>query len=426
MKENFYNTKSKIRYRAMIRGGRPIRNKDGEIVKPADFQNTTAPVGKIHADRKWFSSTRLVLQSDLDKFKDVSLSPYEVLLKKGKVPFCPAAKTKTTRQRVDFQKVFGKRSTRKKPTIDVGTLEELKSRAENRKESATQTGEEESRKDEHGSDAVRGQSRRIWNELYNVIDCSDVVVHVLDARDPPGTRCASVEKYLDKNAPFKYLVYLINKVDLVPTRVTARWLNTFSTKHPVLAYHSNSLSNFYGQENLIGLLRQYSHLKKRQISVGFVGYPNVGKSSIINTLRRRVVCSVAPVPGQTKVYQYITLTKKIYLIDSPGVVPTSTLEEAVLRGAMRVENLDDPEYFFMKIYEKAKSAMEKVYGISSEEALDFLEKYCRKFGKLLKGGACNIDIASKLLLHDWIRGKIPYYVEPPPAEEKAECVGSSA
>lgn len=416
MKVNFYNTKSKIRYRAMIRGGRPIRNKDGEIVKPADFQNTVAPVGKIHADRKWFSSTRLVLQSELDKFKDVSLSPYEVLLKKGKVPFCPTTDTKTKRQRVDFQKVFGKRSTRKKPTIDVGTLEELKSKVESKREK-TMHPDEDSPKEERSGDTVRGQSRRIWNELYNVIDCSDVVVHVLDARDPPGTRCASVEKYLDEHAPFKYLVYLINKVDLVPTGVTARWLNTFSKKHPVLAYHSNSLTNFYGQENLIGLLRQYSQLKKRQISVGFVGYPNVGKSSIINTLRRRVVCSVAPVPGQTKVYQYITLTKKIYLIDSPGVVPTSTLEEAVLRGAMRVENIEDPEYYFTKIYERAKSAMEKVYGISSKEALDFLEKYCMKFGKLSKGGVFNIDVASKILLHDWIRGKIPYYVEPPPSEE---------
>ncbi|KAL0266166.1 UNVERIFIED_CONTAM: hypothetical protein PYX00_011883 [Menopon gallinae] len=310
--------------------------------------------------------------------------------------------------------------------MDCSTLEELKAKAESKRVEAMQglsglPGEGSAAKEVHCSDAVRGQSRRIWNELYNVIDCSDVVIHVLDARDPPGTRCASVEKYLDKHAPFKYLVYLINKVDLVPTGVTARWLKAFSTKHPVLAYHSNSLTNFYGQENLIGLLRQYSHLKKRQVAVGFVGYPNVGKSSIINTLRRRVVCSVAPVPGQTKVYQYITLTKKIYLIDSPGVVPTSTLEEAVLRGAMRVENLEDPEYFFMRVYEKAKDAMEKVYGISSVEALDFLEKYCRKFGKISRGGVCNLDAASKLLLHDWIRGKIPFYVAPPSVEEEVPC-----
>ena len=264
-----------------------------------------------------------------------------------------------------------------------------------------------------GPDPVRGQSRRIWNELYKVIDCSDVVVHVLDARDPHGTMCANVEKYIREKYSCKHLLYLINKVDLIPTSFTAKWLKTLSTKYPALAYHSNSLSNFYGKDNLISLLRQYSSLKGKNISVGFVGYPNVGKSSIINTLRNKAVCSVAPVPGQTKVYQYIALTKKIYLIDSPGVVPTSSKEEAVLRGAMRIENLDDPEYFFEKVYEKAGAAVQKVYGIVSATSGEFLEKYCRKYGKIGKGGTSNVSLASKILLHDWLRGKIPFCAEPP-------------
>ena len=50
-----------------------------------------------------------------------------------------------------------------------------------------------------------------------------------------------------------------------------------------------------------------------------VGYPNVGKSSIINTLRKKKVCVVAPIAGETKVWQYITLMKRIYMIDCPGV-----------------------------------------------------------------------------------------------------------
>jgi nuclear GTP-binding protein len=54
--------------------------------------------------------------------------------------------------------------------------------------------------------------------------------------------------------------------------------------------------------------------------VGVIGYPNTGKSSIINTLMGTKCCKAAPVPGETKVWQYVTLTKKIYMIDSPGVV----------------------------------------------------------------------------------------------------------
>ncbi len=65
-----------------------------------------------------------------------------------------------------------------------------------------------------------GQSRRIYSELYKVIDSSDVLIHVLDARDPLGTRCRNVEKYVSKEASHKHIIFLINKCDLVPTWVT--------------------------------------------------------------------------------------------------------------------------------------------------------------------------------------------------------------
>jgi len=79
------------------------------------------------------------------------------------------------------------------------------------------------------------------------------------------------------------------------------------------------------------------HREKKQISVGFVGYPNVGKSSIINTLRGEKVCKAAPIPGETKVWQYITLFKRIFLIDCPGVVydnTNNTESDAVLKGVV--------------------------------------------------------------------------------------------
>lgn len=92
------------------------------------------------------------------------------------------------------------------------------------------------------------------------------------------------------------------------------------------------------QGSLLSLLRQLARLKsdKQAISVGFVGYPNVGKSSVINTLRTKLVCKVAPIPGETKVWQYITLTKRIFLIDCPGVVYHSTDSETdiVLKGVV--------------------------------------------------------------------------------------------
>ena len=73
-----------------------------------------------------------------------------------------------------------------------------------------------------------GQSKRIYNELYKVLDSSDVVIQVLDARDPMGTRSKQVEDYMKKNMRHKHLVFILNKCDLVPTWCTKRWVAILS------------------------------------------------------------------------------------------------------------------------------------------------------------------------------------------------------
>ena len=70
----------------------------------------------------------------------------------------------------------------------------------------------------------KGLSKRIWEELYKVIDSSDVLIYVLDARNPNGTRTRSLEEHLKKNCPAKHLIFILNKCDLVPTSVTQKWI----------------------------------------------------------------------------------------------------------------------------------------------------------------------------------------------------------
>ena len=178
---------------------------------------------------------------------------------------------------------------------------------------------------------------------------------------------------------------------------------------------------------MIALLRQFSslHASRKQISVGLIGYPNVGKSSVINTLRKKKVCTVAPIPGETKVWQYITLMKRIYLIDCPGVVPPNqgdSPEDILLKGVARVENVQNPEQYIAAVLRKAKPQhIERTYDVGDfSTATEFLEMLARKGGRLLKGGEADVDGVAKMVLNDFLRGKIPWFTPPSEVEGQAE------
>lgn len=179
--------------------------------------------------------------------------PYSVLLKSNKLPMTlirdgqgknglKEHQAKMTVEASPFGDVFGPKAQRKRVKIGVSSLEDLAEqsvtshdtyldRLEQAKLLSGNSGVEaeaigEAAAPAHGQitsarEAIfnKGQSKRIWNELYKVIDSSDVVIHVLDARDPLGTRCRSVEKYIKEEAPHKHLIFVLNKCDLVPTGV---------------------------------------------------------------------------------------------------------------------------------------------------------------------------------------------------------------
>lgn len=273
----------------------------------------------------------------------------------------------------------------------------------------------------------KGQSKRIWGEFYKVLDCSDVVLHVIDARNVPGTRCLTVEKHI-KNAPHKHLVFVLNKIDLVPNWVAKRWIGELAQIRPTVAFHA-SMTHAFGKGALISLLRQFGKLSdKKMISVGVVGYPNVGKSSVINTLISKKSCKVAPVPGETKIWQYITLFRNVSLIDCPGVVVDTagdTETDAVLKGVVRSERLECPEDYVPAICEKVKREhTAAMYGLAKsgedtwETAEELLEKISIKCGRLRKGGEPCLRSSAIMIINDYQRGRLPHYVAPPELKEE--------
>ncbi|OZJ03718.1 hypothetical protein BZG36_03312 [Bifiguratus adelaidae] len=170
-----------------------------------------------------------------------------------------------------------------------------------------------------------------------------------------------------------------------------------------------------------------STLIRSKFSVGFIGYPNTGKSSMINTLKAKKVCNVAPIPGETKVWQYITLMKRIYLIDCPGVVPPNADDseaDIVLKAVVRVENIQSPEDCIPDILERVrKEYLQRTYGVREwTDSIDFITQICKKMGKVLKGGEPDLHNVSVMILNDWLRGKIPFYTPPPEQPESADNV----
>lgn len=275
---------------------------------------------------------------------------------------------------------------------------------------------------------LKGQSKRIWGEFFKVLDCSDVVLHVIDARNVPGTRCTMIERHIEKNAKHKHLVFILNKVDLVPSWVAKRWMGELAAVRPTIAFHA-SLTHAFGKGALISLLRQFGklHEDKKQISVGVIGYPNVGKSSVINTLLSKKSCKVAPIPGETKIWQYVSLFKRISLIDCPGVVVDTagdTEEDSVLKGVVRAERLENPEEFIDAILSKVKPEyiaaqykLEKDSWATSTQLMELIAKRC---GRLRKGGDPCLRSAAISLINDYQRGRLPHYVAPPELKADAE------
>ena len=274
--ENFYRSAKKVKTLNMFKGGSAQRNASGKVVKAAAYQSREKPKARVEPNRKWFGNTRVISQDALTSFREAiaerASDPYQVLLKSNKLPMSLIHDNETVNglkqhqakmqvESAPFGDTFGPKAQRKRVKLGVGSLQDLAGESvkmhdtyleklEHAKLLSGTSGQEDKEGEMEVDDGVittaqepifsKGQSKRIWNELYKVIDSSDVVIHVLDARDPLGTRCRSVEKYIKEEAPHKHLIFVLNKCDLVPTGVAVSSFSLLACF--VIAHHTPSLS----------------------------------------------------------------------------------------------------------------------------------------------------------------------------------------
>jgi nuclear GTP-binding protein len=284
--------------------------------------------------------------------------------------------------------------------------------------------------------------RAYFRELRKILELSDVLVEVLDARDPMGCRCQEVERMFLQQGPQRRIILVLNKVDLVPKEVTQAWLQRLRQHFPTIAFKASTQSQKHalghvrgkaeaasesalssgeclGGEALLQLLKNYSRSQnmKTAITAGVIGFPNVGKSSLINSLRRERVAEVGSQPGITKVAQEIVLDKKVKLLDCPGIVFSKDASDpaVILRNCVRIDSLDDVISPAAEVVRRVKpQQLMLLYNVPLfSNVTELLESIARRRGKLHKGGAPDVETAARMLLADWNAGKIGYYTLPP-------------
>lgn len=261
-------------------------------------------------------------------------------------------------------------------------------------------------------------------EVINSLGDVDAVVEVLEARDPEFYRCPDVENWAKSQG--KVMVLVLHKADLVESETVQEWVQYYQKEFPCIPT-SKSLKTVKGADRrntrlkdaILEALNLGAVSAKARIAV--LGYPNVGKSTVANIILGAKRMRVSAQPGSTTDIQTATIDTHIGLtvIDTPALTALGANDrpDDPLVSLKRVTNLDsisDPftptQGLLMKL---PSETLQKQFKIESYESIqDFLGAVAKSQGLYKRPGMVDYESAAKVVLFDWMSGKIGYCEKP--------------
>lgn len=266
-----------------------------------------------------------------------------------------------------------------------------------------------------------GHMKKTKELLQENLKMVDIVIELLDARIPVSSKNPVIDKIIGS----KPRIVLMNKSDLASSDVNDSWKNYFDKSNiPVLfinATYNTGTDKILDEINKILKekldKRKARGIKNTTVRAMIVGIPNVGKSTLINSLAGRKGAKTGNRPGVTKCKQWIKLKGNIELLDTPGILwPKFEDKQVALKlaftGAIKDEILDT-ETLALKLVENIikidANLLEKRYDIEVREentALEVMENIASKRGCVIRGGETDYSRVSGIILDEFRKGTI--------------------
>lgn len=296
----------------------------------------------------------------------------------------------------------------------------------------------------------------VWRQLWRVVEKCQVLAQIVDARNPLLFHCNDLLTYSQEIDPSKKHILIANKADLLTEKQRMEWAKYFKANGMSFVFYSASLANsmeFDGEMNaspqkndydictrddILKLFELEAEIYRKDFSavtIGLVGYPNVGKSSTINSLLEAKKVAVGATPGKTKHFQTLWLDKSTCLCDCPGLVFPNfafTKAELVVNGILPIDQMRECHGPSKLVAERIpRNVLERMYGIqiplpNEDEdpnrpptASELLSAYAVMRG-FMRSGQGNPDEsrAARYILKDFVNGKLIYCYPPPSIDAK--------